>query len=151
MATGCVFCKIAAGEIAATVVKRGDGMLAFGDLNPQAPTHLLVIPTYHVGTLNEVQDAGPAARLRARRGARGGDRGPGLPRGAEHEPRRRADGVPPPPARARRATDDVAAGVTSPPVRRDLPFVPPLHEVERGSGGEGTGGEVGVARAPRQG
>ncbi|HYT03283.1 MAG TPA: histidine triad nucleotide-binding protein [Gemmatimonadales bacterium] len=63
MATGCVFCKIAAGEIAATVVKRGDGMLAFGDLNPQAPTHLLVIPTYHVGTLNEVQDAGLLGRL----------------------------------------------------------------------------------------
>ena len=37
MPGACVFCKIAAGEIPATVVKRGDGMLAFTDLNPQAP------------------------------------------------------------------------------------------------------------------
>ena len=40
-AGSCVFCKIAAGEIPATVVKRADGMLAFKDLSPQAPTHLL--------------------------------------------------------------------------------------------------------------
>ena len=53
---GCVFCKIAAGEIAATVVKRGDGMLAFQDLSPQAPTHLLVIPTDHVPSLNDATD-----------------------------------------------------------------------------------------------
>ncbi len=117
---GCVFCKIAAGEIAATVVKRGDGMLAFQDLSPQAPTHLLVIPTYHVGTLNEVTDAGLLGRLL------------GFARDVAREA-------------------GIADRVTSPPVRRDLPFVPPLHEVERGSGGEGTGGEVGVARAPGQG
>jgi len=41
----------------ATVVKRGDGMLAFKDLNAQAPTHILVIPTTHVGTLNDAKDA----------------------------------------------------------------------------------------------
>jgi len=41
---GCVFCRIAAGEIPATIVKRGDGILAFKDMNPQAPTHLLVNP-----------------------------------------------------------------------------------------------------------
>ena len=53
----CIFCKIVAGEIPATVVKRGDGFLAFRDLNPQAPTHLLVIPTQHVASLNEARDA----------------------------------------------------------------------------------------------
>ncbi len=53
----CIFCKVAAGEIPATIVKRGNGMLAFTDINPQAPTHLLVIPTTHVGSLNEVKDA----------------------------------------------------------------------------------------------
>jgi len=53
----CIFCKVAAGEIPATVVKRGDGMLAFKDINPQAPTHLLIIPTTHVGSLNETKDA----------------------------------------------------------------------------------------------
>lgn len=52
----CVFCAIAAGEISAKVVKRGDGMLAFRDVNPQAPTHLLVIPTDHLSTLNEAKD-----------------------------------------------------------------------------------------------
>jgi histidine triad (HIT) family protein len=45
-----------AGEIPATVVKRQDGLLAFKDINPQAPTHLLVIPTEHIGSLNEAND-----------------------------------------------------------------------------------------------
>ena len=57
MAGACVFCRIAAGEIPATIVKRGEGMLAFRDQNPQAPTHLLVIPTHHVATLNDTKDA----------------------------------------------------------------------------------------------
>jgi histidine triad (HIT) family protein len=60
---GCVFCKIAAGEIAATVVKRGDGMLAFKDMNPQAPTHLLVIPAHHVATLNDAKDPALLGKL----------------------------------------------------------------------------------------
>jgi histidine triad (HIT) family protein len=59
----CVFCKIATGEIPATVVKRGDGMLAFKDLNAQAPTHVLVIPTTHVGTLNDAKDAATLGKL----------------------------------------------------------------------------------------
>lgn len=54
--SSCIFCKIAAGEIPAAVVKRGEGMMAFKDLNPQAPTHVLVIPTTHVGTLNDAKD-----------------------------------------------------------------------------------------------
>ncbi len=63
MSAGCIFCKIASGEIPATIVKRGDGMLAFKDLNPQAPAHVLVIPTTHVGTLNEAKDAVALGRL----------------------------------------------------------------------------------------
>ncbi len=63
MSGGCIFCKIAAGEIPASVVKRGDGMLAFTDLNPQAPTHVLVIPTTHIGTLNEAKDPGLLGKL----------------------------------------------------------------------------------------
>lgn len=54
--SGCIFCRVAAGEIPATVVKRADGMLAFQDINPQAPTHLLIIPTTHVGSLNDAKD-----------------------------------------------------------------------------------------------
>ncbi len=52
----CLFCKIAAGEVPATIVKRGNGFLAFGDINPQAPTHLLVIPTRHLASLNDATD-----------------------------------------------------------------------------------------------
>ena len=63
--SGCVFCKIAAGEIPATVVKRGDGMLAFKDLNAQAPTHILVIPTIHVASLNDAKDPGMLGKLMA--------------------------------------------------------------------------------------
>jgi histidine triad (HIT) family protein len=61
--SGCIFCKIASGEIPATVVKRGEGMVAFKDLSPQAPTHVLVIPTAHVGTLNEAKDTAVLGRL----------------------------------------------------------------------------------------
>ena len=59
----CIFCKVAAGEIPATVVKRGDGMLAFRDINPQAPTHLLVIPVKHVASLNDTSDPQLIGRL----------------------------------------------------------------------------------------
>ena len=60
---GCVFCKIAAGEIPASVVKRADGMLAFKDLNPQAPTHVLVIPTHHLASLNDAKDPALLGKL----------------------------------------------------------------------------------------
>jgi histidine triad (HIT) family protein len=43
----CIFCKIVAGELPADVVLRTDTALAFRDLNPQAPTHVLVIPRVH--------------------------------------------------------------------------------------------------------
>ena len=52
----CIFCKIVAGQVPATIVKRSDGFLAFRDINPQAPTHLVVIPTQHVASLNETRD-----------------------------------------------------------------------------------------------
>ena len=52
----CLFCKIVAGEIPAAVVKRQDGLLAFKDINPQASTHLLVIPGQHIASLNEAKD-----------------------------------------------------------------------------------------------
>ena len=65
MSGGCIFCKIAAGEIPAQIVKQGDGMLAFKDLNPQAPTHVLVIPTTHVGSLNDAKDSAALGKLMA--------------------------------------------------------------------------------------
>jgi histidine triad (HIT) family protein len=53
----CLFCKIAAGEIPAAVVSKDDEFLAFRDINPQAPIHLLAIPLKHVASLNEAKDA----------------------------------------------------------------------------------------------
>lgn len=50
----CIFCKIAAGDIPADKVFEDDSVVAFRDLNPQAPTHILVIPRRHIATLNDV-------------------------------------------------------------------------------------------------
>ncbi|MQA95866.1 MAG: HIT domain-containing protein [Streptosporangiales bacterium] len=44
---GCLFCKIVSGEVPATVVRDEERTLAFRDINPQAPTHVLVIPKAH--------------------------------------------------------------------------------------------------------
>jgi histidine triad (HIT) family protein len=52
----CLFCRVATGEIPVKIVKRGDGLLAFQDISPQAPTHILVIPTEHIATLDEATD-----------------------------------------------------------------------------------------------
>ncbi|MER8155418.1 histidine triad nucleotide-binding protein [Streptomyces sp. NPDC094472] len=43
----CLFCKIVSGEVPATVVRETDTTVAFRDINPQAPTHILVIPKVH--------------------------------------------------------------------------------------------------------
>lgn len=50
----CVFCKIAAGEIPARKVFESDELVAFEDINPVAPTHVIVIPRKHIETLNDV-------------------------------------------------------------------------------------------------
>ncbi len=52
----CIFCKVVAGEIPAAIVKRTDRLVAFRDINPQAPTHVLVIPTMHVASLERGSD-----------------------------------------------------------------------------------------------
>ncbi len=52
--TTCIFCKIAAGDIPAEIVYEDDQVLAFRDLNPQAPLHALVIPRKHIATLNDL-------------------------------------------------------------------------------------------------
>lgn len=52
--TDCLFCRIAAGEIPAEIVKRGPHWVAFRDINPQAPTHVLIIPQQHIATVNDV-------------------------------------------------------------------------------------------------
>jgi histidine triad (HIT) family protein len=53
--TDCPFCKMVAGEIKPDIVYQDDQVLAFRDANPQAPTHVLVIPKTHIATLDELQ------------------------------------------------------------------------------------------------
>ncbi|MCE5299504.1 MAG: histidine triad nucleotide-binding protein [Spirochaetia bacterium] len=53
----CLFCKIAKKEIPSKVVHEDDKVLAFEDLNPQAPVHVLIIPKKHIPTLNDVSAA----------------------------------------------------------------------------------------------
>jgi histidine triad (HIT) family protein len=53
----CIFCKIAEGEIPAEVVYETPEVVAFRDLNPQAPTHVLVIPRKHISTTNDLTEA----------------------------------------------------------------------------------------------
>ena len=50
----CLFCRIARGEIPSKKVYEDDDIVAFEDINPQAPVHLLVIPRQHVATLNDL-------------------------------------------------------------------------------------------------
>ena len=53
----CVFCKIASGGIPARIVHRDDHVLAFEDLHPQAPVHLLIVPLEHIASLNDASGA----------------------------------------------------------------------------------------------
>jgi histidine triad (HIT) family protein len=53
----CLFCRIIAGEIPAKFVFDDDDVLAFEDINPQAPTHILLIPRRHIASLNDLTDA----------------------------------------------------------------------------------------------
>ena len=50
----CLFCRLVAGSIPAQVVHRDDAVVAFRDVNPQAPLHVLIVPTKHIATLNDL-------------------------------------------------------------------------------------------------
>ncbi|MBI4485722.1 MAG: histidine triad nucleotide-binding protein [Acidobacteria bacterium] len=56
----CLFCRIINREIPAAIVYEDDRVLAFNDINPQAPTHVLVIPKRHVASLNDLAEADDA-------------------------------------------------------------------------------------------
>ena len=55
-AQDCIFCKIAAGDIPAKLVYEDDQCVAFHDLEPQAPTHLLIIPRQHIDSLEKASN-----------------------------------------------------------------------------------------------
>lgn len=52
----CIFCKIASGEVQAQIVYQDEEVVVFKDLNPQAPTHLLIIPVKHIVKLDEASE-----------------------------------------------------------------------------------------------
>ena len=54
--TDCLFCKMVNGDIQADTVYEDDDVLAFNDINPQAPAHVLIIPKKHIATLNDADD-----------------------------------------------------------------------------------------------
>lgn len=51
--TDCIFCRIARGELKARIIQSDDDMVAFHDTNPQAPTHILVIPRKHIPSISD--------------------------------------------------------------------------------------------------
>ena len=53
----CIFCKIIAGEMKGDMVYENDHVVAFRDINPQAPVHILVVPKQHIATLNDLTEA----------------------------------------------------------------------------------------------
>jgi histidine triad (HIT) family protein len=68
--SNCLFCKIVAGQVPGAIVYQDDRVVAFKDINPQAPMHLLVVPRRHIATLNDLatEDDGLLGEL-IRRGA----------------------------------------------------------------------------------
>ncbi|NIP16432.1 MAG: HIT domain-containing protein [Pseudomonadales bacterium] len=77
MSSDCLFCKIASGEIPGDIVYEDDELLAFNDISPQAPHHVLVIPKQHVATVNDLsaEHADLLGRLVLRAQAIAGERG----------------------------------------------------------------------------
>jgi histidine triad (HIT) family protein len=73
----CLFCRIVNGEIQASIVHQDETLVAFNDINPQAPMHVLIVPRRHIATLNDLNESddglvGSMSRLAARLAA---DRG----------------------------------------------------------------------------
>lgn len=61
--TDCLFCKMAAGSIKPDVVYEDETILAFNDISPQAPVHILIIPKRHIATLNDIDDTQLAGQI----------------------------------------------------------------------------------------
>jgi len=53
----CLFCKIASGDIPASIVYEDDDLVAFNDIRPQAPKHVLIIPKKHIATINDTNSS----------------------------------------------------------------------------------------------
>jgi histidine triad (HIT) family protein len=75
--TDCLFCRIIRREVPGSIVYEDDQVLAFNDINPQAPTHVLLIPKRHITSLNELkpEDDGIVGELARRAAAIAKERG----------------------------------------------------------------------------
>jgi histidine triad (HIT) family protein len=73
----CLFCKIASGDIPASMVHEDEEMIAFNDINPQAPMHVLIVPRKHIPTTNDVvgEDESLIGRMVRRAAVIAGERG----------------------------------------------------------------------------
>jgi histidine triad (HIT) family protein len=73
----CLFCKIISRQIPASIVYEDDRVIAFNDINPQGPTHVLVVPKQHIDTLNDLTpaDDGIVGEVVRRAAAIAGERG----------------------------------------------------------------------------
>ena len=73
----CLFCRIIAGDIPSKIAYQDDAMVAFHDVNPQAPVHVLVVPRKHIATLNDVtpEDEALIGRMQTRAAALAGELG----------------------------------------------------------------------------
>jgi len=65
MPESCLFCRIARGEIPAKMVVNNKEIAAFRDISPQAPTHILIIPKKHIGSLDDVSDSNLLGQMMA--------------------------------------------------------------------------------------
>lgn len=63
MADPCLFCRIIKKEIPAQILAENDDCVAFRDINPQAPVHILIVPRTHVPSLNQVTDGTLVSRM----------------------------------------------------------------------------------------
>ena len=115
MPDDCLFCRIVAGEVPATRLHEDDLVIAIRDINPQAPTHVLVLPVAHIASAADLtDDDGPllgrlfavAAEARPGRGSRRR-----LAARDQRRARRRPVGRPPAPAPPRRTAHDLAPGM----------------------------------------
>ena len=61
----CIFCQIAAGKIASTILYQDSGVVAFRDINPKAPVHVVIVPRKHIPSLAQLasDDAGLVAQM----------------------------------------------------------------------------------------
>ncbi len=112
----CLFCRLAAGDIPSTRVADSDDAMAFRDINPVAPDHVLVIPKVHIGSLAELDfDRPEHARIwiEMSRMARAiaDDHSQRLASRDQHRRRRRPDSGPSPPACAGGSAVYLAAGI----------------------------------------